>query len=60
MTRPAAPREHGTNRGYHQHNRRGEVPCGPCLAAHSARELQARRGGRCAAGLGWPLEVRRG
>ncbi|RBY82667.1 hypothetical protein DQ240_18390 [Blastococcus sp. TF02A-26] len=34
--RPALAREHGTNRGYHQHRSRGEDACAPCLDAHAA------------------------
>lgn len=30
------PVEHGTDRGYFQHRTRGELPCQPCRAAHSA------------------------
>jgi hypothetical protein len=29
------PVEHATERGYHQHRTRGELPCQPCRAAHS-------------------------
>lgn len=29
------PREHGTDRGYHQHRKRGELACDACLAGHS-------------------------
>lgn len=30
------PVEHGTHRGYLQHQRRGEQPCRECVAAHTA------------------------
>ena len=30
------PIEHGTERGYQQHRRRGDTGCQPCLTAHNA------------------------
>ncbi|MGH6656556.1 MAG: hypothetical protein ACRDVE_15295 [Actinocrinis sp.] len=59
MGRPLQ-REHGSDRGYHQHVREKSLPCRPCLAAHAARAQSKRKGTRCAPGLGWPLEVPRG
>lgn len=35
--RTANPREHGTDRGYHQHRHVGEPACDACLAAHAAK-----------------------
>lgn len=35
------PIDHGTQRGWNQHVRRGETPCAPCLSAHD-QEVAAR------------------
>lgn len=37
------PREHGTLRGFRQHQKRGEPICRPCLDAENAREKEKRR-----------------
>ena len=34
--RPPLPREHGTDRGYHQHRQQDEEACSACRAAHVA------------------------
>ena len=47
-------REHGTPRGYAQHNTRREPACGACLAANAKEQHRERWRGRCAPGLGWP------
>lgn len=63
MGRRPLPREHGTMRGWAQHGYRHEKPCVPCAAVRrAARQVPQRnsRGkGKCARGLGWPLEARR-
>ena len=50
-------------RGWSQHDYRHEKPCVPCAAfRRAARQVPQRnsRGkGKCARGLGWPLEARR-
>jgi hypothetical protein len=55
------PREHGTMRGFHQHRYRHETPCDACNAVRRAvKQTQQRRQrnkGKCAAGLGWPMEA---
>jgi len=38
-----APREHGTPKGYGQHYRAGEDPCGPCHDAITAGSRERRR-----------------
>jgi hypothetical protein len=60
MPRRLLPREHGTERGYRQHVTDRTVPCNGCLNGHGAAEQKRRARGRCAPGLGWPLEARRG
>ena len=60
MAKPALPREHGSRRGYNEHRRRGEYPCTPCAVALATYTQAYRQRGRCAKGLGWPLEARRG
>lgn len=55
MARPRPPQEHGTVRGYQQHQSAQTIACRPCLAAWSAAQKQSRDKGRCARGLGWPL-----
>ena len=60
MTKRPYAREHGTARGYDQHQTRGEVPCGACLNGNAVDVQKRRNRGRCARGLGWPLEARRG
>lgn len=37
------PREHGTDRGYHQHRHYGEQSCDECLAAHATRVRESAR-----------------
>lgn len=37
------PREHGTERGYHQHRADGTERCAPCVAAHTRHNARARR-----------------
>jgi hypothetical protein len=38
------PREHGTERGYHQHRSRHDWPiCGPCKAAHTRLETNRKK-----------------
>lgn len=63
MARPRYPREHGTMRGWHQHRYRREQPCDACAAVRRAvkqpQQYRQRNRGKCAPGLGWPLEVRR-
>lgn len=63
MGRPAQPREHGTMRGVRQHRTYGEQLCGACApvrrAAKQAQQYRQRNRGKCAPGLGWPLEARR-
>lgn len=51
---------HGTVRAYQQHIRDRSVACRACLAAWRASHKQWRDKGKCAKGLGWPLEVPRG
>jgi hypothetical protein len=55
MVRPRAD-EHGSDKGYHQHVRDKTLPCPGCLNAHAATATRNRDRGRCARGLGWPLE----
>jgi hypothetical protein len=43
---PTNPREHGTDRGFEQHRRRGEPACDPCKKAHSVRVTEWRRNHR--------------
>ena len=52
MARAYLTREHGTERGYHQHNRDRVVPCAACLAAHGAFVKRRRDLGRCKPGPG--------
>ena len=61
MARPRAEdHKHGTRGGYIQHLQRGTDPCPWCTrAANDWRRAQRQRG-KCAAGLGWPLEASRG
>jgi hypothetical protein len=59
MGRRPLPREHGTDRGYRQHLWLRTVPCGSCLAAHARLSEHNLKEGKCARGLGWPLEPRR-
>ena len=54
------PREHGSRRGAWAHRKHKERLCVPCAVAEAAWMQQWRLRGRCAAGLGWPLEARRG
>ena len=44
--REQTPIEHGTQKGYKQHRRRGQVACTACKAAHSAveRERKPKKG----------------
>jgi hypothetical protein len=60
VAKPRLPREHGTERGYRQQHAEGEVPTTANLVAHSAYVQKRRNRGRCAPGLGWPLEASRG
>ena len=60
MPKPRMPREHGTERGYRQHNEDGTIPGNGCLVAHTRFVTDRRKRGKCAPGLGWPLEARRG
>ena len=60
MGKPRLPREHGTERGYQQHGTDRTVPGNGCLTAHRYFVTARKQRGRCAAGLGWPLVVRRG
>jgi hypothetical protein len=57
------PREHGTMRGFNQHRYHFEQPCDACnavrRAARQGQQYRQRNKGRCAPGLGWPLEARR-
>ena len=47
--RPAAPREHGSEKGYQQHRHRRDMPaCQPCLAAHSQHTRETKTGLRVA------------
>jgi hypothetical protein len=57
--RKAGPIAHGTEGGYQRHSKDGTVPCTICLMAHARRSETGRRRGKCAPGLGWPLEARR-
>ena len=59
MPKPRLPREHGTERGYRQHAADRTIAGRGCLVAHSAHVQRQRDQGRCAPGLGWPLEARR-
>ena len=52
--------ETGTARGFRWHMAQKNTPCRPCLVAVSVRAKHQRDQGRCAKGLGWPLEARRG
>lgn len=58
--RPPGERVHGTAWGYRQHVRYREVPCGWCNRANADTARAQRNKGRCAPGLGWPLEASRG
>ncbi len=60
MPKPRNPREHGTERGYQQHLKAREVPGKGCLTAHARAQEKREQRGKCAKGLGWPLEARRG
>jgi hypothetical protein len=59
MGRPALPREHGTLRGYRQHQYHSETLCDACNAVRRAcrqpKQYRQRNNAKCAAGLGWPL-----
>ena len=57
MPRPARPQEHGTVRGYQQHRYAKTIACLPCCAAWTAQGKRRRDKGKCARGLGWPLEA---
>lgn len=50
-------------RGWQQHRYNGEAACDACTAVRrAAKQLQQyrqRNRGKCAPGLGWPLEVPR-
>lgn len=35
--------DHGTDRGYYRHRRRGETPCRACTDAHSRRMTENRK-----------------
>lgn len=63
MGRPALPREHGTLRGWRQHQYNREQPCQACSAARrtvkQGEQYRQRNAGKCAPGLGWPLVVSR-
>lgn len=63
MGRGELPREHGTMRGWRQHKYRREQPCDSCgavrRAAKQAQQYRQRNKGRCAPGLGWPMEEAR-
>lgn len=54
---PLLSHERGTMRGYRWHAKTGTVPCTSCLLAHCAESQWYRDQGKCAPGLGWPLEV---
>jgi hypothetical protein len=55
MPRPAPAHAIGTDRGYKNHVKRGELPCIPCLHAHAVYQGDYNKRGLCARGLGWPL-----
>ena len=55
MPRPAPVHAIGTDSGYKLHVKRRELPCIPCLHAHSVYQLEYNKRGKCARGLGWPL-----
>lgn len=47
---------HGTSAGFVMHQQRGTPPCGPCRHARNAWRRENRLRGKCAPGLGWPLQ----
>lgn len=53
MTEPA----HGTDSGYKLHLKRRQLACAPCLHAHAVYHAERNKRGKCARGLGWPLET---
>jgi hypothetical protein len=60
MGRPATGQQtHGTRGGFIQHKQRGTPPCVPCSHADAVWKVEYRARGKCAPGLGWPLEVAR-
>jgi hypothetical protein len=54
------PINHGTYGGYQTHVKRRDVPCDACCRALADYRRRYRNVRRCAPGLGWPLEARRG
>jgi hypothetical protein len=50
-------------RGFHQHRYYLETPCDACNAVRRAakqrQQYRQRNAGKCAPGLGWPLEAAR-
>lgn len=53
---PPVPRPRcGSYAGVQQHYKHGEQLCHPCGDANNLYVRAARRFGRCAPGLGWPL-----
>ena len=57
---PRPDHAHGTRSGFITHKNRGTDPCGPCAHADAVYKQEYRLRGKCAPGLGWPLEVPRG
>lgn len=53
------PIKHGSRSGFITHKNRGEEPCTPCRQADDRYKRDYRARGKCAPGLGWPLEARR-
>jgi hypothetical protein len=51
------PMEHGTVRGYLQHRSAKTIACRICCLAWSADGKKRRDKGKCAKGLGWPLDT---
>jgi hypothetical protein len=52
------PINHGTRGGYLTHKNRDELACIPCAEANRVYIRKHRQRGKCAPGLGWPLEAR--
>jgi len=48
--------EHGTYAALQAHRARKEKPCTPCKRAAAVYMKAYRKRGRCAPGLGWPLQ----
>jgi hypothetical protein len=58
MPRPATGQQtHGTEGGYQMHMQFKTPPCFPCRHALNVARAEQRQRGRCAKGLGWPLEA---